>query len=205
MKNKLLIVGASGHGKVCAEIAKKMKKWDKIAFLDDNSELDEVLGLDVIGKSIDVNQYVDQYDIFIGIGNNDIRKKIYKKISEASIPILIHPSAIIGENVSIGKGTVIIAGVVVNTSAEIGECCIINTSSTIGHDVKVLDFTHIAPGVNVAGHTIIGKNCWIGIGTSVIQNINICDDCFIGAGAVVVKNIGISGVYAGIPAKKIRD
>lgn len=46
----LLILGAGGLGKVIAEIAVLMGKWERIAFLDDRVELKEVMGFPVIGK-----------------------------------------------------------------------------------------------------------------------------------------------------------
>lgn len=75
MKRKLLIIGASGHGKVCAGIAIQMKKWDQIFFLDNNKKIKKSLGLDVIGNSDQISDFVDDYEIFVGIGNNEIRKK----------------------------------------------------------------------------------------------------------------------------------
>ena len=80
MKDKLLIIGASGHGKVVADIAIKMNKWQSIAFLDDDETIKSSMGLEVIGKSADVFTYIDEYDIFVGIGNNATREKIQEKL-----------------------------------------------------------------------------------------------------------------------------
>ena len=93
MKKKLLIIGASGHGKVVADVALKMNFWENIAFLDDNPELKSSLGLNVIGKSNEIDRYIAEYDVFVGIGNNKTREKIHKELEElgASIPVLIHP------------------------------------------------------------------------------------------------------------------
>ena len=53
MKEKLLIIGASGHGKVVADIALKMNKWKSIAFLDDDESIKSSMGIEVVGKSSD--------------------------------------------------------------------------------------------------------------------------------------------------------
>ena len=205
MKNKLLIIGASGHGKVIADIAMKMKKWEKINFLDDNENIKLSMGIEVIGKSSDVLMYINDYDICIGIGNNAIRENIHEKLEKegASLPILIHPNAVIGENVEIGVGTVVMAGAVINCCTKIGKGCIINTGSTIDHDNVIHDYVHISPGVNLAGAVSIGKSSWLGIGSVVINNVNITSACKIGAGAVVIKDITESGTYVGVPVRRV--
>src|SRR5690625_1622219 len=139
MKRKLLIIGAGGHGKVVADIARKMKVWQEISFLDDNPDITSLFGSKVLGNTKEISNYIDDYDIFIAIGNNDIRKKLYFHLENlrATIPTLIHPSAIIGEEVSIDSGTVIMARVVINCSTTVGRGCIINTGSTIDHDNEI--------------------------------------------------------------------
>lgn len=206
MKNKLLIIGASGHGKVVADVALKMNKWKTVAFLDDNPKIKTSLGLNVIGNTKQINEYIDEYDLFVGVGNNRIRGSILKKLEElgANIPVLIHPSAIIGEDVSIKVGTVIMAGVVVNSSTTIGKGCIINTAATIDHDNIIEDYVHISPGANLAGTVKVGKSSWLGIGCVVSNNIEISNDCTVGAGGVVINNISEPGTYIGVPVKKVK-
>lgn len=207
MKDKLLIIGAGGHGKVVADIALKMIKWREVSFLDDKLDSQTVLGLNVIGKIEDLDKFIDQYDIVVGIGNNQFRQKTQNKLEklEASIPVLIHPSAIIGTEVLIGKGTVIMAGAVINCSTTIGKGCIVNTGATVDHDNHISDFVHISPGVRLAGSVRVGTNTWLGIGSTISNNIRITSHCKIGAGSVVINNIDQSGTYVGIPARRIDD
>lgn len=203
---KLLIIGASGHGRVVADIALKMNSWQQIAFLDDDENLKYSMGMEIIGKLNDAYTYIDDYDIFVAIGNNKIRKKIQSQLemAGAKIPTLIHPSAIIGEKVELGAGTVVVAGAVINCCSKIGEGCIVNTGSTIGHDNVIEDFVHIAPGAHLGGTVRVGNDTWVGIGSTVINNVTIIGGCMIGAGAVVVKDITEVGTYVGVPAKKIK-
>lgn len=205
MKKNLLIIGASGHGKVVADIAIKMDKWLSVGFLDDNESIKKCMGLPVIGKSRDILTYKETSDFFVAIGNNFIRKRIQERleIEGLSVATLIHPNAVIGLDVEIGIGTVIMAGTVINSSSKIGKGCIINTSSSIDHDNVIEDYVHISPGANLAGTVRIGRECWIGIGGVVSNNVSICCGCSLGAGAVVVKDITESGTYVGVPAKKI--
>ncbi|KRG15759.1 acetyltransferase [Virgibacillus soli] len=205
MKKKLLIIGASGHGKVVADIALKMKKWRYIAFLDDNQNIKSSLELDVIGKTVEIHDYIKDYDIFVGIGNNEIRARFHEELEKngASIATLVHPDSIIGGNVNIASGTVVMAGVIINCGTSIGKGCIINTGSTIDHDNNIGEFVHISPGVHLAGTVKIGNSSWLGIGSIVSNNLSIGNKCKIGAGAVVVKDITEAGTYIGIPAIKL--
>ncbi|WP_079525383.1 acetyltransferase [Solibacillus isronensis] len=205
MKNKLLIIGASGHGKVVAEIAIKMNKWQSIAFLDDDKSIKSSMGLEVIGTSEDVFTHIDEYEIFVGIGNNTTRQRIHEMLETfgANIPNLIHPKAVIGNQVDIGTGTAVMAGVVINCCTKIGRGCIINTGSTIDHDNCIDDFVHISPGSHLAGTVKVGKGSWLGIGSVVSNNITITNGCKVGAGSVVVKDITEPGVYVGVPVRRV--
>lgn len=203
----IIIIGASGHGKVIAEIALKMNKWKRITFLDDNESVKSSMGIKVIGKLADVFNYINECDIFVGIGDNITRQKIQEKLETAgaSVPVLIHPNAIIGEQVELGVGTVVMAGTVINCCTNIGKGCIINTSATIDHDNLIDNYVHISPGVHLAGTVKVGTASWLGIGSVVRNNINITNGCRIGAGSVVVKDIIETGTYVGVPARRVED
>ena len=205
MKDMLIIIGASGHGKVVADIAIKLNKWQSIVYFDDDDSIKTCMGLQVIGKTVDAIKYKDKAEFFIAIGNNLIRERIYKELEKIGIETitLIHPSAIIGNDVEIGLGTVVMAGTVINSSSRIGKSCIINTSSSVDHDNLIGDFVHIAPGVRLAGTVKVGNGSWLGIGSVVSNNLSICSNCKLGAGAVVVKDIEESGTYIGVPTKRV--
>lgn len=204
-RNKLLIIGASGHGRVVADIAIKMNRWQQIAFLDDDEEIQSPIRVKVIGKSKDAFTYINDYDIFVAIGNNKTREIIQTQLemAGANIPTLIHPSVIIGEKVEVGIGTVVMAGVVINCCSTIGEGCIVNTGAVIDHDNVIEDYVHISPGARLAGTVQVGQGSWLGIGSVVSNNVNIVSGCTIGAGAVVVRDITELGTYVGVPAGRV--
>ena len=110
-KQRLLIIGASGHGKVCADVAEKMMLWDEIVFADDNPPAAfpyQIIG----GSDVEWNE-----DCFIGIGSSAIREKLS---NGRTLVTLVHPNAVIGDRVRIGSGTVVMAGAVTNADATIG-------------------------------------------------------------------------------------
>lgn len=198
---QLIIIGASGHGKVIADIAKKLG-YSKIVFLDDDESVHECGGYPVLGRSSEVGTI--EADVIVGIGNAGVRERIQESIPNEKLTTLIHPDAVIAEDVVVGKGTVIMAGAVVNPGARIGKGCIINTCSSVDHDCNVGDYVHIAVGSHLCGTVTVGNSTWVGAGAIVSNNVGICSDCMIGAGAVIVKNIDLAGTYIGNPAKKIK-
>ena len=107
------------------------------------------------------------------------------------------------QDIEIGIGSVVMAGVVINSSSRIGKGCIINTSSSLDHDNIIENYVHISPGVKMAGTVKVGKGSCIGIGSVISNNISICGGCKVGAGAVVVKNITEPGTYIGVPVRRV--
>lgn len=200
MMRRLVIIGASGHGKVIADIAVK-NGYEDIVFLDDNENIHECGGYPVVGRSTDAGK-IDA-DFIVGIGNSSIRKKIQESLIEKNIVTLIHPNAVVADDVSIGAGTVVMAGTVINSGTNIGKGCIINTCSSVDHDCLIGDFVHVSVGSHICGTVCIEAETWIGAGVIVSNNINIFRDCIIGAGAVVIDDINESGTYVGVPAKEI--
>lgn len=196
---KLVIIGASGHGKVVADIAKQ-NGYTEIVFLDDDEGVQACGEYPVIGKSSAV-EGIDA-DVIVAIGNVAIRKRIQESIDESRIITLIHPDAVVADDVIIGVGTVVMAGAVVSSGARIGKGCIINTCSSVDHDCTVGDFTHLAVGGHLCGTVSVGSETWIGAGVIVSNNVNICGGCMIGAGAVVIKDIHDPGTYIGVPVRK---
>lgn len=198
---KLAIIGASGHGKVVADVAKK-NGYKEIVFLDDDESVRECGDFPVVGKSFEA-EMIDA-DVIIGIGDANIRSRIQEAVPEGKLITLIHPDAVVAEDVVMGAGTVIMAGAVINPGAKIGKGCIVNTCSSVDHDCVIGDYVHVAVGSRLCGAVSVGNKTWIGAGATVVNNVAICPDCMIGAGAVVVKTIDSAGTYIGVPARRIR-
>lgn len=203
MNKKIVIIGASGHGKVVANIA-KLKGYKEILFIDDDVNKKECGQYKVIGTSKQIDSLIkDDYEFAVAIGDNSIRERIFEELvnKEARLPVLIHPTAVIDETVKIGNGTVVMANAVINSSSFIGEACIINTASSIDHDCVIKDYVHISPGVSIAGMVTVGFKTWIGVGATVINNLNIGKECIIGAGCVVIKEVKDRMKIVGNPQK----
>lgn len=202
--NKLLIIGAGGHGKVVADIANKTGMYSEIAFLDDDETI-TVVGRYLCEGTVErLKTESKQTEVIVTIGNAAIRRKVSNLVEAEGfkMPVLVHPNAVLGEEVELGSGTVVMAGAVINSGAKLGKGVIVNTSSSVDHDCIVEDYVHVAVGAHVAGTVCIGENCWIGAGAVISNNVSIVSDVVVGAGGVVVKDIREAGTYVGVPAKR---
>lgn len=196
-KNKVYLYGASGHAKVVMDIAHK-DYYEVPCLIDDNPQVNELDGLPVFHSVGDFSP------IIVTIGDCQIRKKIVDRLGDREYLTVIHPNAVKSENVSLGYGTVVMAGAIINPFARIGNHCIINTGASIDHDSVIHDFVHIAPHCTLCGEVVIGDGSWIGAGTIVIQGVHIGKNCYIGAGSVVVKDIPDNTLCYGNPARVIK-
>ena len=200
----LVIIGASGHGKVVADVALRVG-YDDVRFLDDDIGISECAGFPVVGRVADVECMPANMDFFVAVGNSFVRRRITEELEGlgCTAVTLVHPSACISRRVEFGAGTVVMAGVVINSDVRIGSGCIINTGATVDHDCTIGDFVHVSVGAHIAGTVEVGSGAWIGAGAVVSNNVDICADVLVGAGAVVVHDICEPGTYVGVPARLI--
>ena len=190
---KLTIIGASGHGRVAADIA-RLNGYDEIVFLDDDPEKTSCGPYAVVGGT----DRVPEGDVFVAIGSAQTRRRLSRDRTPVT---LVHPAAVVAEDAVIGEGTVIMAGAVVNPGVVVGRGCIINTCASVDHDCRLGDYVHVAVGAHLCGTVEVGDDSWIGAGSVVSNNLRVCGGCMVGAGAVVVRDIEIPGTYFGVPAR----
>ena len=201
MDNHLNIIGTSGHAKVVIDIANILEKIIDGLFDDDEKKhYTQYCNIEIKGST----DIVTNSNAIIAIGDNFTRKKIQKKLININWMILIHPSAIIANNVIIKEGSLIVAGVIIQTASNIGSHCIINTNASVDHDCIIEDFVHISPSATLCGNVKVGEGTHIGAGATVIPNIKIGKWCIVGAGAVITKDIPDYSLVVGVPGKIIK-
>ena len=180
--NKLIIVGAGGHGRCCLDIARE--KYDEIIFLDDGLVDQTVNDCKVVGKINEMKALFPEYlDIFIAVGNNAFRKQLFNQAKEIGYNIitLISNEATVSKYASIKQGSVIFPHAVIEPNAMIGSNCIICANATINHDAIIHDDcliysnTVIRPNVIIHGLTRIGSNCTVTFGKEIEEGSDIKD------------------------------
>jgi sugar O-acyltransferase (sialic acid O-acetyltransferase NeuD family) len=205
---KLIILGASGHGKVVAEMAEECG-FTLIEFVDDRYPELETIGPWPVVNTI--HEYLGCYDPVYGcehrhivaIGHNQTRISIQNQLEhlQAKLTLLIHPSASVSKYANIGEGSIVMSHAVINAFAEIGKACIINTGAIIEHDCQLGHGVHISPNATLAGAVTVGELSWVGMGAAVRQTIHIGSGVTVGANSTVITDITKHSIVYGSPAK----
>jgi sugar O-acyltransferase (sialic acid O-acetyltransferase NeuD family) len=202
---QLIIIGAGGAGQEIAWAASNaaIEKFSSIAYADDDpTKKDTVLyGYTTIGSIEETDQLLPSKPHFIcGVGNNIVRTKLVARAIDLGwIPTtIIDPSVIAANNVAIGEGTYIAAGVILSPNSRIGSHVIINHHCSIGHDSQLSDFCQASPGSRISGFAAtIGSNAIVAPGKSV------GDYATLGAASFGVINVPAKATAIGVPAKVI--
>jgi sugar O-acyltransferase (sialic acid O-acetyltransferase NeuD family) len=201
----LLIVGAGGHGKVVAEAAIAVGRWNRLAFADDSfGSLPMWNRIPIVGPAEPDERLFGEYsEVVVAIGDAEVRLRLLKEYEKSGyrIATIRHPSAVISPTAECGQGTVCLPGAIVNADAFLGIGCILNSNASVDHDCSLGKGVHICPGAAVGGGVHIGDRAWIGIGASVVQGIRIGSDVIVGAGAAVVSDLPDNVTALGVPAR----
>ncbi|SFL45150.1 acetyltransferase [Pelosinus propionicus] len=210
MIHPVIVVGAGGHAKVIIDML-LASSVEIIGATDSDLQKkgNRVLGIPIIGDDEVILQY-NQEKIFLvnGIGSIGlpvVRTQIFHHFKQLgySFQTIIHPSAILSLEVTVGEGSQIMAGAIIQPGCQIGANSIINTAATVDHDCVIGSNVHLSPGTTLSGGVGIGDGVHIGTGAVIIQGIQIGKDSVVGAGAVVVKNVVENTKVMGVPAREV--
>jgi sugar O-acyltransferase (sialic acid O-acetyltransferase NeuD family) len=203
---KVIVYGASGHGKVVGDILLARKDPSFAGFVDDKAELQGsmVLGLPVLGDGHWLEREARKMKVAValGVGNNFSRQRLAEKCRAwgTELVTLVHPTASVSDSARLGHGTVVMAQAAINPDARIGTGVIVNTGAILEHDVVIGDYAHIAPNASMGGASGLGDYSFLGLNAAVRQCVVIGSRSIIGAGAVVVHDIPDYVVAFGVPA-----
>ena len=193
----IYLYGASGHAKVIKDII-EANGGRVIGYVDDNAELNEFETQEVAHSASGMSPFI------ISIGNNRIRKRIAESL-ESDYETAVHPTASVSPSATIGKGSVVMAGAIINSSARVGKHSIVNTGASIDHECKLEDYVHLSPHATLCGNVRVGEGSWIGAGAVVIQGIKIGRWSIVGAGAVVTHDVPDYTEVVGVPARPVKS
>lgn len=180
-------------------------------FIDDNLARtgESFAGSRILGgsKKLDELRALGVRRIHVAVGHCATRMRIAETIVAGGFSLLtvVHPQAVIGDDVSIDDGCFVAPGVVVNAGTSVGKNVILNTSSSVDHECSIADGVHVAPGGRLAGLVQVGQETFIGIGAVVLNCLRIGERTIVGAGAVVARDLPAGVVAYGVPARVVRS
>lgn len=206
MSEPVFVFGASGHAKVVIDAIRSQGRFKVALLIDDDAKRHdtEVLGHRVAGgrESLPVFRKESKLGI-VAIGDNDARLVVAQWLAQTGFGFFsaIHPQAVVSSSASVGVGSLVMPGCVVNADTRIGAHVIVNTAATVDHDCVVEDGVHLAPGSHLCGGVHIGRGSVIGAGSVVVPGVRIGVGVVVGAGSTVLIDIPDGNRAAGSPCR----
>lgn len=206
----LLIIGAGNFGREVYAWAKHSpehgRSWVLAGFLDDRVNI-----LDGYSSAYGTVSAVEDYapapgEVFAcALGDPASKQKYAGKILERGGTFInvVHPTAVMGENVRMGIGIILCPYVVVSSDVTLNDFVTVNTHSNIGHDVVIGKWTQVGPSCAINGRAIVGESVFMGSHATILPHGRVGDHAVVGAGSVVLKKVEAGTTVFGVPAKKI--
>ena len=199
LPSDVVVNGAGGHAKVVIATI-RAAGGDVAQVLDDDAERwgQRILGV-VIDGPVSEGAVANRAAV-IAVGSNRARQALAGRLRASWITVC-HPSAIVHPSASLGPGTVVFAGVVVQPDSRIGAHAILNTASSVDHDCTLGNFVHLGPGTRLCGGVRIREGALLGVGAKVAPNVGVGAWSTVGAGAVCVSDVPSDTTVVGVPAR----
>ena len=146
--------------------------------------------------------FLAAHDVVLGVQGRGRRALAEAILARGGrLPVLAHPAATVSTTARIGEGTIVSAGVIVQSDARIGRLCVLNTACTIDHDNILGDEVSVAPGAHTAGRVTIQDGAFVGLGAVIINGVILGARATVGAGAVVTRDVPEGATVVGNPAR----
>jgi sugar O-acyltransferase (sialic acid O-acetyltransferase NeuD family) len=211
VRERVLILGAGGHGRVVLDILLQSGRHEVVGFLDNNADIHgrRVDGIPVLGPVDDLPLLAKQFGspaVIIAVGDNGLRRGLARQVESLGFELAsaIHPSATLAHNATVGRNVVIAAGVVICAHCQIGDSVILNTGCIVDHQTMIGEGSHICPGVRIAGRVKVEPGVFVGIGATIVPKVTLGCESIIGAGAVVIEDVPALATVVGVPARPVK-
>jgi sugar O-acyltransferase (sialic acid O-acetyltransferase NeuD family) len=207
MIKKIFFYGSAGHFVEIYQWFKDMvnNTTEQLEFKGVINDIDQNISGNF--KTFKSNQlkYSDDIFIVIAVGDIELRKKCINQFSKFNFLNIIHPSAIIAEDVNLGKGICVAPYSVISAKVEIENFNNINSFSLISHNCTLGKNNFLSSHSKIMGNCKIGENNFIGTNTTIIQNLEIKNNNLLGANTLINKNLGSYKLVFGSPGKIIKN
>lgn len=203
-KPTILLIGAGGHALSCIDVVEQQGIYKIAGLIGMPNEMDDQhLGYSVIGTDSHLSQLSNNHQYaLISVGQVKTptqRLRLYQRAVKIGfeLPVIVSASAYVSPHATIGSGTIIMHGAIVNARARIGKNCIINSRALVEHDTTVEDNCHISTGTILNGNVHIGAGSFIGSGCVIKEGVRVGKICTIGMGLSVRHSLTDGTLHLG--------
>lgn len=192
----IVIIGAGGIGREVAWIIEEINEvkstWNIIGFVDENSEMHGKIlnGYKVLGGFDTLDKLEVKPYVVVAIANCKVKKDIVEKLDgKFKFATVIDPTVRVGKYIEIGEGSIVYPGVILTVNTKLGNHVVVSGNCGIGHDTVIGDYSSVLWGSSFSGYDVVGSECFIGVGTKVVQGISIGNGSRVNAGMTVLKDV----------------
>lgn len=200
----IVLIGAGGHSLACADVIESENRFRIAGFIaPEFPQKTRILDYPLLGNDETLDEILIRYSsVHIAIGqlkSSEKRRFMYQKAKErgAELPVITSPHSVKSHRSSIGEGTILMHGSIVNAGVEVGVNCILNSRSLLEHGVTIGNHCHVSTGVCINGDVSVGDGSFIGSGSIVREGVCIGKNAFIAAGQLVANNVPDGGYFDG--------
>ncbi|MBE6737523.1 MAG: acetyltransferase [Ruminococcaceae bacterium] len=209
MKKKIIVFGNTEYSYMIADYIQRLCEAEIAAFCVNEKYISNpaFYGIPVVPfESVEERFSPESVEFVLGLGYksmNTIREKVYNIIKEKGYRIasFVHPTAVV-ETDDLGEGNIILSGAYIGYGTKIGNANVFWNGCNIAHNVQIGDYNYFAPSVTFGGFTVVGNNCFFGLGSTVKNRLYIADKTLVGAGAYLNTSTDTYDVY--VPARTVK-
>jgi sugar O-acyltransferase (sialic acid O-acetyltransferase NeuD family) len=209
---KIILFGARQFASLAWYCVAHDSSDDVVGFTVDREYLveHELQGLPVVAfEEIEARYAPDQHAMLFPLGphgENRLKRDRFLSAKERgySIATYISSRAVVWPDLDIGEAAIVFEHAVIQPFVKVGVNTIVRSSVQLSHHVEIGDHCFVAPSACVGGGTVIGERCTIGLNATVREGLRVAPGCVIAAGAVLTGDTDPNGLYAGVPARRVK-
>jgi sugar O-acyltransferase (sialic acid O-acetyltransferase NeuD family) len=206
----LLVVAASGLAREALAVERQLGRYSGVVVLDDDPRRwgTELAGHPVVGGSSLATEYPD-HAVLVCAGRGIARRAIVRRLAEAGVEeerytSCVHPGVEVSPGSVIGRGSIVLAGVVLTADVRVGEHVVVMPHVTLTHDDVVEDYATLCAGVTLGGEVRIGRAAYLGMASSVRERVEVGAGAVLGMGAALTRSLPAGETWVGVPARPVK-
>lgn len=208
-KHKLIIIGDGETAEIAYEYFTHDSSFEVVGFAVESAykKRDEFFDLPVVAfEEIEKHFSPAEHQAFAAISYtqlNRVRARIFQAVKAKGYRCASYVSsrAFVWHNVEIGENCFIFENNVIQYKVKIGDNVVLWSGNHIGHQTVIEDNVFISSHVVVSGYCEVGANSFLGVNSSIANDVKIAPDNIIAMGAVIHKNTEPRKIYKGNPGK----